>query len=102
MSFPNVNANVRAVPGDVNGVASEATLVDLRDKSFGGDETYIVDTEEHTGDWYALSAVEDVVIASITTPNGTYTAVPCPAGLTLPLRFTVITLTSGKLFAWSV
>lgn len=85
------------------GAATEATLADHHEKTFGGSgETYLADLTAHTGDWYALTAVEDAVIASVTTPNGTYTGVPCPAGLTLPLRFTAITLTSGKIFAWNV
>ncbi|HWL54270.1 MAG TPA: hypothetical protein VNQ90_17655 [Chthoniobacteraceae bacterium] len=87
--------------GKPAGAATDKTLADLTAFLFARKgETYIHDDTLHEGDWFAVTAVEDTVIASITTPTGTHTDVPIPGGLTLPLQFTAVTLTSGKVFAW--
>jgi len=87
--------------GKPAGAATDKSLTDLTSLMFARNgETYIQGDTARSGNWFAITAVEDTVVASITTASGTYTDVPIPAGLTLPLRFTGVTLTSGKAFAW--
>jgi hypothetical protein len=66
---------------------------------FIGSET-ITDTEEHTGDFYWITVLEDATISSITLDSeesgNAITGFALPAGFSNPLLCTEITLSSGK------
>ena len=63
---------------------------------------YITDTNEHTGAFDAITALE-AASATLVSPNisGTLTTVPIPAGCTIYGRYTSITLASGKVIAYN-
>jgi len=71
----------------------------------------IDDTEEHTGDFGIIYALQSCVIGTLVTANkangdpimrGTLTSIPLPAGAALYGRFTSITLSSGYAFAYDI
>ena len=64
---------------------------------------YITDTDAHTGDFDAITALEVAVIATLvsSTITGTLTSVPLPAGVTIFGRFSSIDLASGKVIAYT-
>lgn len=63
---------------------------------------YITDTNAHTGNFRAITALEATVIATLVAGNweGTLTSVPLPAGCTIGGAFTSIDLASGKVVAY--
>lgn len=59
----------------------------------------VTDTAAHTGEFSALQVFADAVIAAITATASTttgLTGVSLAAGTVIPVHFTSITLTSGK------
>lgn len=62
---------------------------------------YITDTNAHTGEFRAITALEATVIAElIGNTEGTTTSVPVPSGATIWGKFTSIDLASGKVIAY--
>lgn len=65
-----------------------------------GSET-ITDTNEHTGNFFWISILEDTVISAITLSpletGNSLIGVSLPAGFSNPLLCTSITLASGKI-----
>ncbi len=78
------NSNIRNLKGENGGI-------------------YITDTNAHTGDFDAITALEVAVIATLVSDNisGTLTSVPLPAGVTIYGRFSSIDLASGKVIAYN-
>ncbi len=78
------NSNIRNLKGELGGI-------------------YITDTNAHTGDFDAITALETAVIAELISSNitGTLTSVPLPAGVTIYGRFSSVDLASGKVIAYN-
>jgi len=66
-----------------------------------GGGLYIDDTAAHAFSGSGILALADAVVATISTSGGTITTMPIPAGTFVPLRFSSITLTSGKVIAYA-
>ena len=65
--------------------------------------TLIDDTAEHSGNWGAITILENTVFETLTdsTRDGSAVGgVTFPAGLTIQGNFTVIKLTSGSVMAY--
>lgn len=62
----------------------------------------ISDTNAHTGNFFALQALTDLVISAITASNveGTITGITIPKGVIVYMKFTSITFTSGTGLAY--
>ncbi|HWL54488.1 MAG TPA: hypothetical protein VNQ90_18760 [Chthoniobacteraceae bacterium] len=78
-------------------------LAALLERSFGmAGGVYLADTAPATGAFGAVSALEDLVVASMDAPDlgGTLTNVPVPAGATIYGAINAITLASGKAIAY--
>jgi hypothetical protein len=60
---------------------------------------YVADANAHAGNWVKITALEDAVIAALTssTLSGFAAGMPIPKGTSIKGAFTSITLTSGKI-----
>ncbi|HWL51353.1 MAG TPA: hypothetical protein VNQ90_02900 [Chthoniobacteraceae bacterium] len=86
-----------------NQLAAIAAIEGFHGQAFGAHGAKVVtDTNEATGPFYALTALDDSVVASATSSNvsGNLTDLPLPAGTTIYGTFTAFTLTSGKVIAY--
>ena len=60
---------------------------------------FVEDTNAHSGNFFALQAISDVVINSVTAPkleSGSLAGETITKGMIIYLNITAITLTSGK------
>ncbi len=72
--------------------------------NYSGGGLYIDDTAAHAFNGSGILALSAAVASSITTTNpngvqGTLTTVPLPVGVVVPIPFSSITLSSGKVIA---
>lgn len=69
----------------------------------GGGPRYIADTNNVTGNFFAIMALEDTVFSALTGMSNFSSGLPLPKGSWLYSLggFTSITLTSGKVVAYS-
>ncbi len=91
-------------PALPSGAATEAKQDDLIERGFGlrGAEV-ISDTAAHSGQWCAMTVLEDATLSALTSPSitGTLTGFALPAGITVYGSVTSVTLTSGKIIAYN-
>jgi hypothetical protein len=81
-----------------------ASIVEHSGKSFGKNPYFISDTSAHTGlTGYAFKAIEDTVIAAVTSNvrGNSLVAETVLAGDVWYFDFTAVTLTSGAGFAYN-
>lgn len=84
-----------------------ANLTELQMASMGANGAdWIDDTEEHIGDWHAITAFQTSVFDALEGEElysngqlGTFSTRTLPVGMTVYGRFTKITLTSGEVYA---
>jgi len=82
------------------------TVAEAQNASMGqAGSVFIDDTAQHTGDFVAITAIEDSVVDVSDCTNITNTMADAadftiPAGLTIYGRFEVFSLASGKVIAY--